>query len=56
MKRKRTLDERRRTLLRAAKTSAENKHGMGGLEKTHKKPAAITLPKLKFLEDKDTNQ
>ncbi len=50
--RKRQLSKRQAAFLRAAKTSSENKYGMGGLEKTHKKPAPITLPKLKFLEKK----
>jgi hypothetical protein len=53
MKRKRSLDARKLTLLRSAKTGSEAKFGMGGLEKTHKKPAPVTLPKLKFLEKRE---
>lgn len=39
------------TVIRAAKTSANYKYGMGGLPKTPgRSPKAITLPKLKCLE------
>lgn len=43
----------RLAMMRAAKTSAENKHGMGGLPKGGgHKPRPITLPKTPW-DDKD---
>lgn len=50
MKAKKSISARKLAFLRAAKTGSEAKYGIGGLEKTHKKPAPVTLPKLKFLE------
>lgn len=50
MSKKRTLAERRRTLMRSAKTQATARAGLGGLPKTHKAPKPITLPKLKCLD------
>ena len=50
MKKKRTLEERRRTLLRKAKTEATCSTGIGGVEKkSQRAPKPITLPKLKCL-------
>lgn len=43
------------TLMRRADTAATSKYGIGGRLKTRPRPVH-TLPKLKFLEDKETDQ
>lgn len=47
-------DKRRLALMRAAKTNAEAKHGMGGLPKGDgHKPKPVTLPKMPWDESTD---
>jgi hypothetical protein len=39
------------TLLRRANSTASSQHGIGGALKRRYRPAPITLPKLRCLED-----
>lgn len=48
---KRTLDQRKLQIAKAATTAASTKYNIGGIKKVGPKP--ITLPKLKCLEKTD---
>ncbi len=44
-------ESRKLEMMRRAKTSAENRYGLGGLEKgKHKQPKPVTLPKMPWDE------
>lgn len=45
---KRTLDQRKMQIAKAATTAASTKYNIGGIKKVGPKP--VTLPKLKCLE------
>lgn len=43
-------------LIRSAQTAATTKFGVGGRPKTIGGPRAVTLPKLKILEDRESDE